>query len=61
MHKQRHVRAQEVGAKETEPVLISLILFVPNQDRFYQSPMETDRARYNLRVNLDGTEKSFEK
>lgn len=46
---------------EASPSLVSMSLFVPNQNRFWQTSMENERSRYSLRVNLDGSLKSFEK
>lgn len=55
------VRAKEVEFKGEEgPDLISLVQPTPKL-RFYQANMPTDRANYMLRMNTDGTEKSFEK
>lgn len=46
---------------EASPSLVTMALFVPNQDRFWQTSMENERSSYFLRVNLDGSLKSFKK
>lgn len=53
-------RAKEVEYKGEGPSLISFVQPTP-KTRFYQANMETERANYMLRMNPDGSEKSFEK
>lgn len=58
-----HEKAKEdaIEPDEANPSLVTMMIFVPNQERFWQTSMATPRANYFLRVNLDGTLKSFEK
>lgn len=53
-------RAKEVEYKGEGPDLITFVQPVP-KTRFYQANMPTERANYMLRMNTDGSEKSFEK
>ena len=53
--------AESFEPNEASPSLVSMALFVPTQDRFWQSRMENERASYFLRVNLDGSLKTFKK
>lgn len=54
-------KAKEVQAKAQVPDYVMFQLWVPNQDRYWQAPMATERADYTLRVKLDGTIKDFNK
>lgn len=53
--------AESFEPNEASPTLVSMALFVPTQDRFWQTQMENERSSYFLRVNLDGSLKTFEK
>lgn len=47
--------------KQMPPTHISFMLWVPDQSRYWQTSIDTDRATYWLRLNADGSLKSFEK
>lgn len=47
--------------KDMPPTFISYIFVPHNQMRFWQTQLETDRARYMVRLNPDGSFKSFER
>lgn len=55
-------KAKEVGAVETEPRHIIFVLGVYDQSRHWMSSnIETERAKYFINFNLDGTLKKFKK
>ncbi|MDO1508799.1 MULTISPECIES: hypothetical protein [unclassified Neisseria] len=54
-------KARAVGSEKTEPDLFTFVLFVPDQSRYWHSPViETPRASYDLSFHQDGTVKAFE-
>lgn len=55
-------KAKEVEAKKTRPDYVYFSLFVPNQMRRWGTPnIQTDRAKYQIDFNLDGSLKEFKK
>ncbi|WP_232005249.1 hypothetical protein [Neisseria animaloris] len=54
-------KAREVGSYKTEPDLFTFVLYVPDQSRYWHSPViEAPRASYDLSFHQDGTVKAFE-
>lgn len=49
------VEKDDLTPIEEVPSVVSYVLFVPNQDRFWQASLDTDRAKMLLRMNTDGT------
>lgn len=47
--------------KKMPPEHVSFIFWVPNQSRYWQTNIQTDRASYWLTVNTDGSLKEFRK
>lgn len=47
--------------QQMPPTHVSFVLWVPDQSRFWQTGIKTDRANYMLRLNADGSLKSFDK
>lgn len=52
---------EKITPVEPIPTAVSFVLFVPNQDRFWQASMNTERAQMTLRMKTDGTFKEIVK
>lgn len=50
---------EQITPQEPIPTSITFVLSVPDQDRFWQSSMNTDRAQLTLRMKLDGSLKAL--
>ncbi|XXQ68168.1 hypothetical protein ACKLNO_11315 [Neisseriaceae bacterium B1] len=58
---QQTVEKEKLTPKLAVPDHVVFVLVVHNQDRFWQAPLDTDRAQMFLRMKPDGTLKSLEK
>lgn len=52
---------EKITPKQATPQLVTFVFWVPNQTRYWQTQVDTDRASYSLRVTPEGKLKSFEK